>query len=111
MVEDAAQAHGAYFENKRTGNLGDVAGFSLPWENLGALGDGGAITTNNLELANTVRALGNYGSEKSITTLLRENSRLDELQAGFLSVKLKSLDKETLLEKRLQNIQRELITK
>lgn len=101
VVEDAAQAHGAYFKNKRTGNLGDAAGFSFyPGKNLGALGDGGAITTNNLELANTVRALGNYGSEKKYYNSFKgENSRLDELQAGFLSVKLNYLDKEILTRK------------
>ena len=65
IVEDAAQAHGAYYGTKRTGNLGDAAGFSFyPGKNLGALGDGGAITTNDILLAKTIRTLSNYGSEK-----------------------------------------------
>ena len=65
VIEDSAQAHGAYFGNKKVGNLGDCSGFSFyPGKNLGALGDGGAITTNNEELANCIRVLGNYGSHK-----------------------------------------------
>lgn len=94
VVEDAAQAHGAKLQGKRTGNLGDAAGFSFyPGKNLGALGDGGAIVTNDKEIADKVRAISNYGSvEKYYHRYKGCNSRLDELQAGFLSVKLKYLE-------------------
>ncbi|WMX15214.1 DegT/DnrJ/EryC1/StrS family aminotransferase [Aureispira sp. CCB-E] len=97
VIEDAAQAHGACHEGKRCGNLGDAAGFSFyPGKNLGALGDGGAITTNDTALAHMVRVLRNYGSkEKYHNQVIGYNSRLDELQAGFLSIKLSSLDKDT----------------
>lgn len=96
MIEDAAQAQGAELGTKRAGNLGHAAGFSFyPGKNLGALGDAGAVTTNDLELANMVRVLGNYGSEKKYhNQVIGTNSRLDEMQAAFLSVKLKYLDKE-----------------
>lgn len=95
VIEDAAQAHGARFQGKRTGNLGDAAGFSFyPGKNLGALGDGGAVVTNDKELAEKMRAISNYGSrEKYYHRYLGCNSRLDELQAGFLSVKLQHLEK------------------
>ncbi|MDP3119209.1 MAG: DegT/DnrJ/EryC1/StrS family aminotransferase [Sulfuricurvum sp.] len=100
VIEDSAQSHGAYFGNKRCGNLGDASGFSFyPGKNLGALGDGGAITTNHDELAQVVRALGNYGSHKKYENLYQGiNSRLDELQAAMLRVKLQYLDNE--IEKR-----------
>jgi dTDP-4-amino-4,6-dideoxygalactose transaminase len=103
IVEDAAQAHGAYYDNKRTGNLGDAAGFSFyPGKNLGALGDGGAITTNDPILAKTIRTLSNYGSEKKYhNTLIGTNSRLDEIQAAFLSVKLKDLDNDIIIRRRI----------
>lgn len=116
VIEDSAQSHGAYFGDKRSGNLGDASGFSFyPGKNLGALGDGGAVTTNNDELAATIRALGNYGSHKKYENLYKGvNSRLDEIQAAMLRVKLKYLDKE--IEKRreianfyLQSIQNEKI--
>lgn len=96
VIEDSAQSHGAYYKEKRSGNLGDASGFSFyPGKNLGALGDGGAVTTNNEELANTIRALGNYGSHKKYENLYKGiNSRLDEIQAAMLRVKLKYLDKE-----------------
>lgn len=96
VIEDSAQAHGAVYKGNRTGSLGDASGFSFyPGKNLGALGDGGAVTTNDEELANTVRALGNYGSEKKYENLYKGiNSRLDEIQAAMLRVKLKYLDKE-----------------
>ncbi len=96
VIEDSAQSHGAYFENKRCGNLGDASGFSFyPGKNLGALGDGGIVTTNDEELANTIRALGNYGSYKKYENLYKgTNSRLDEIQAAMLRVKLKHLDNE-----------------
>ena len=95
VIEDSAQAHGAVYHGKRTGNLGDAAGFSFyPGKNLGALGDGGAVVTNDKELADKVRAIGTYGSYKKYDHQLKGcNSRLDEMQAAFLSVKLPYLDK------------------
>ena len=95
VIEDAAQAHGARYKGKRVGSLSDAAGFSFyPGKNLGALGDGGCITTNNKAIADKVRALGNYGSDYKYHHIYKGcNSRLDEMQAAFLSVKLKSLDK------------------
>ena len=94
IIEDSAQAHGAIIDGRRTGNLGDAAGFSFyPGKNLGALGDGGAITTNDKELADIARAIANYGSQKKYVNIYKGvNSRLDEIQAAILSVKLKSLD-------------------
>ena len=96
IVEDACQAHGAIYNGKKTGNLGDAAAFSFyPAKNLGALGDGGAITTNNEELAEVIKALRNYGSkEKYHHEYLGFNSRLDEIQAAILRVKLRYLDEE-----------------
>lgn len=96
IIEDAAQAHGARYEGRRAGSLGDAAAFSFyPTKNLGALGDAGAVTTNDDRLAEMVRALGNYGEiEKYINRVKGVNSRLDELQAAILSVKLKYLDEE-----------------
>lgn len=97
IIEDAAQAHGAKNNaGKRSGNLGDAAGFSFyPTKNLGALGDGGAVTTNDDELAEVVKKLRNYGtSTKYVNELLGFNSRLDELQAAFLNIKLLSLDSD-----------------
>ena len=97
IIEDSAQSHGATLNGKRSGNLGDASGFSFyPGKNLGAIGDAGAITTNDRELAETIKALRNYGSHKKYENLYQGiNSRLDELQAGLLSVKLKYLDAET----------------
>ena len=95
VIEDAAQAHGAISEaNIKAGNLSDAGAFSFyPSKNLGALGDGGAITTNDIELFNVVNKLRNYGSSKKyINEIKGVNSRLDELQAAFLSIKLKHLD-------------------
>ena len=97
LVEDNAQAHGCRFiDGRRTGSIGDAAGHSFyPGKNLGALGDGGAVTTNDLDLAATVRALANYGSQKKyVFKYTGRNSRLDELQAAVLDVKLKYLDKD-----------------
>jgi len=96
IIEDAAQAHGAIYKGKKTGNLGDAAGFSFfPSKNLGALGDGGAITTNDDSLAEVLRHLRNYGSiKKYIHDYKGVNSRLDEIQAAILRVKLKYLDEE-----------------
>lgn len=94
VIEDSAQAHGAIYNSKRTGNLGDAAAFSFyPGKNLGALGDGGAITTNDTQLADTARAIANYGSHKKYVNIYRGvNSRLDEIQAAVLHVKLQHLD-------------------
>ncbi len=96
VIEDAAQAHGAVYKGKRTGALGDAAGFSFyPGKNLGALGDGGAVTTDDDRLDETIRALRNYGSEKKHHNQSKGvNSRLDELQAAFLCEKLKTLDED-----------------
>lgn len=95
VVEDCAQAHGATYKGKVVGSFGDVAGFSFyPGKNLGALGDAGAIVTNNEELAKKVRALGNYGSDYKYHHVYQgNNSRLDELQAAFLAAKLPLLEK------------------
>ena len=97
VIEDSAQSHGAYYKDKRSGNLGDASGFSFyPGKNLGALGDGGGVTTNDEELANTIKALGNYGSHKKYENLYKGiNSRLDEMQAAMLRVKLRYLDVES----------------
>jgi dTDP-4-amino-4,6-dideoxygalactose transaminase len=95
VIEDSAQSHGAYYKNgKRSGNLGDASGFSFyPGKNLGALGDGGAITTNDDQLFEVLLALRNYGSEVKYKNKYKGlNSRLDELQAALLSIKLQSLD-------------------
>jgi len=97
LIEDAAQAHGARDDKGRSaGNLGDAAAFSFyPAKNLGALGDAGAVTTNDLSLSETVRLLGNYGSSKKyVYNSVGLNSRLDALQAAFLGVKLNNLDKD-----------------
>jgi len=95
VVEDCAQAHGAFYKGKKVGTFGIAGCFSFyPAKNLGALGDGGAVVTNDPELDATVRALANYGSfEKYVHVYKGNNSRLDELQAGLLRVKLKYLDK------------------
>lgn len=96
VIEDAAQAHGAASGGRRAGTLGDAAGFSFyPGKNLGALGDGGAMTTNDPRLAEKLEALRNYGSLRKYEHLYQgTNSRLDELQAAFLSVKLETLDQD-----------------
>jgi dTDP-4-amino-4,6-dideoxygalactose transaminase len=102
VIEDSAQSHGAYYSDKRSGNLGDASGFSFyPGKNLGALGDGGAVTTNDDDLANIIRSLGNYGSQKKYENFYQgHNSRLDEIQAAMLRVKLRHLDNE--IKKRRQ---------
>lgn len=96
LIEDAAQAHGAYYQDKRVGSLGDAAGFSFyPGKNLGALGDAGAICTNDEKLAEVCRALGNYGSQKKYYNKYQGyNSRLDEMHAAVLRVKLKGIDQD-----------------
>jgi dTDP-4-amino-4,6-dideoxygalactose transaminase len=101
LIEDNAQAHGCYFDNLKTGAIGDAAGHSFyPGKNLGAMGDAGAVTTNDAILANTIRALANYGSsEKYVSKYRGLNSRLDEIQAAILNVKLKYLDRDIELRK------------
>ena len=101
VVEDAAQAHGARYRGRRAGTWGDLAGFSFyPGKNLGAFGDGGAITTNDADLDRRLRRLRNYGSDRKYHhEVLGLNSRLDPLQAAFLSVKLKHLDEWNLRRK------------
>lgn len=96
LFEDNAQAHGCLFEGRKTGSLGDAAGHSFyPGKNLGALGDAGAVTTNDKEVAETVRALANYGSKKKyVFDYTGRNSRLDEIQAAVLAAKLKYLEKD-----------------
>ena len=117
LVEDNAQAHGCRYGAKRTGSLGDAAGHSFyPGKNLGALGDGGAVTTNSKELAECVRALANYGSEKKYVFKYRgRNSRLDEIQAAVLDVKLRHLDEDNRLRQQVaayyyENINNPLVT-
>jgi dTDP-4-amino-4,6-dideoxygalactose transaminase len=97
VIEDSAQAHGANISGRKAGNWGNASGFSFyPGKNLGALGDAGAVTTNDDQLSQVIRALGNYGSHKKYENLYQGvNSRLDEIQAAFLRVKLRYLDKET----------------
>lgn len=96
IIEDSAQAHGAIYKNKKTGNLGDASGFSFyPGKNLGGMGDGGCITTNDEVLYNRVKALANYGSDRKYHHIYKGiNSRLDEIQAAILDVKLKYLDED-----------------
>ncbi len=103
LIEDAAQSHGATFLKQKAGSLGDAAGFSFyPGKNLGALGDGGAVVTNDQALANNIRALGNYGSKKKYVHEFKGvNSRLDEIQAAFLSIKLHELDRWNSDRKRI----------
>lgn len=97
LIEDNAQAHGCKYKGKKTGSIGDAAGHSFyPGKNLGAFGDAGAVTTNDQELAETVRSLANYGSaQKYVFQYQGLNSRLDEIQAAILNVKLKYLDEDT----------------
>ena len=118
LVEDCAQSHGCKsFDGKMTGSLGDAAGHSFyPGKNLGALGDGGAVTTNDSILADTIRALANYGSNKKYVFRYEgRNSRLDELQAAILDVKLRHLDKDNNLRQQVaayyyDHLQHPLIT-
>ncbi len=95
VIEDCAQAHGATYKGRKVGTFGEAAGFSFyPGKNLGALGDAGAVVTNNKKLADKVRALSNYGSDYKYHHIYKgNNSRLDEMQAAFLSAKLPHLDK------------------
>lgn len=101
LIEDNAQAHGCVYKGTKTGAIGDAAGHSFyPGKNLGALGDAGAVTTNNPGLAQAVRSLANYGSQKKyVFQYCGRNSRLDEIQAAILDVKLKHLDEDVKLRK------------
>lgn len=103
VIEDCAQAHGASYKGKKVGTFGDIAGFSFyPGKNLGALGDAGAVITDNLELADKVRALGNYGSDYKYHHIYKgHNSRLDELQAAFLAAKLPHLEQMNTERRRI----------
>ncbi len=106
VVEDCAQAHGAVYKGRKVGTFGDAAGFSFyPGKNLGALGDAGAVITNNKELADKIRALGNYGSDYKYHHIYQgNNSRLDELQAAFLSAKLPILEKMNVERRRIAEL-------
>ncbi|MDO4219068.1 MAG: DegT/DnrJ/EryC1/StrS family aminotransferase [Synergistaceae bacterium] len=103
VVEDCAQAHGATYKGKKIGTFGDVAGFSFyPGKNLGALGDAGAVVTNCKELADRIRALGNYGSDYKYHHIYKgNNSRLDEMQAAFLAIKLPHLERMNTERRRI----------
>ena len=105
IIEDSAQAHGAVYQGQHTGNLGDASGFSFyPGKNLGCLGDGGAVTTNDKELADKIRALRNYGSNVKYHNIYQGvNSRLDEIQAAILDVKLPYLDKDNQKRREIAN--------
>lgn len=106
VVEDAAQAHGAELDGRKAGSWGHAAAFSFyPTKNLGCLGDGGAVTSNSLDISNKIKTLRNYGSRvKYYNELIGVNSRLDEIQAAFLNVKLKFLDEISTHKKRLAAI-------
>lgn len=117
LIEDNAQAHGCKYNGKHTGSLGDAAGHSFyPGKNLGAIGDGGAVTTNDKELADCIRTLANYGSQKKYYFKYQgRNSRLDEIQAVVLDVKLRHLEEDNLLRQQVaayyyDNIQNPLVT-
>lgn len=105
IVEDNAQSIGATYKGTRSGNLGDAAGFSFyPGKNLGALGDSGAVVTKDAEVARIVRAVANYGSEKKYQNCyMGLNSRMDEIQAAFLSVKIDFVDKENLIRRSISD--------
>ena len=111
IIEDAAQAHGAIYKGRRAGNLGDAAAFSFyPGKNLGALGDGGGVTSNDLDLLEKVKALGNYGSDRKYHHIFKGvNSRLDEIQAAVLDVKLKHLDADNARRREIASYYRKNI--
>lgn len=106
VVEDCAQAHGATYKGKKVGSFGDAAGFSFyPGKNLGALGDAGAAVTSDKELADKIRALGNYGSDYKYHHIYKgNNSRLDEMQAAFLAAKLPHLEKMNVERRRIADM-------
>jgi dTDP-4-amino-4,6-dideoxygalactose transaminase len=116
IIEDCAQSHGAKYKGIKSGNLGTIGAHSFyPTKNLGAIGDAGAITTNNIELHNKLLALRNYGSKiKYMNDYIGYNSRLDEIQAGFLSIKLKKIEqiidhKRKLAKLYLENLKEDFI--
>lgn len=111
VIEDSAQAHGAYYNGKRTGNLGDASGFSFyPGKNLGCMGDGGCVTTNDDELAVKIRAIANYGSDRKYHHIYKGvNSRLDEIQAAIMDVKLPHLDSDNARRREISKYYRENI--
>jgi len=111
IIEDSAQAHGAIYQGKRTGKLGDASGFSFyPGKNLGCMGDGGAVTTNDEELFNKIKAIANYGSDRKYHHIYKGvNSRLDEIQAAVLDVKLKHLDSDNNKRREISKYYRENI--
>ncbi len=111
IIEDSAQAHGALYQDKRVGSLGDASGFSFyPGKNLGCMGDGGCVTTNDDELAKKIRAIANYGSDYKYHHIYKGvNSRLDEIQAGILDVKLPYLDKDNERRREIAKYYRENI--
>ncbi len=106
VIEDCAQSHNSLYKGKKTGTFGDVGCFSFyPGKNLGALGDGGAVITDNKDIADKVRAIANYGSSEKYKHIYKGvNSRLDEIQAGLLRIKLKYLDKVTAERQRIANL-------
>lgn len=111
IIEDSAQAHGAIYQENRTGNLGDASGFSFyPGKNLGCMGDGGAVTTNDEELFNKIKAIANYGSDRKYHHIYKGvNSRLDEIQAAILDIKLKHLDSDNNKRREISKYYRENI--
>lgn len=111
IIEDSAQAHGALYKSKSTGALGDASGFSFyPGKNLGCMGDGGAVTTNDKELFEKIKALANYGSDRKYHHIYKGvNSRLDEIQAAVLDVKLKYLDSDNTRRREISKYYRENI--
>ncbi len=111
IIEDSAQSHGAMYKGKRAGNLGDASGFSFyPGKNLGCLGDGGCVTTNDDELAYRIRAIANYGSDYKYHHIFKgTNSRLDEIQAAVLDIKLKHLDEDNKRRREIAKFYRENI--
>lgn len=111
IIEDSAQAHGAIYQKNRTGNLGDASGFSFyPGKNLGCIGDGGAVTTNDKELFNKIKAIANYGSDRKYHHIYKGvNSRLDEIQAAVLDIKLKHLDSDNNKRREISKYYRENI--
>ena len=111
IIEDSAQAHGAIYQENRTGNLGDASGFSFyPGKNLGCMGDGGAVTTNDEELFNKIKAIANYGSDRKYHHIYKGvNSRLDEIQAAVLNIKLKHLDSDNNKRREISKYYRENI--
>ena len=111
VIEDSAQAHGAEVLHRKAGNWGDASGFSFyPGKNLGALGDAGCVTTNDKDLAGVIRSLGNYGNKKYENFYQGVNSRLDEMQAAILRVKLRYIEPETNIRRKIAKIYFEKLT-